>query len=78
MGKIFQGSAPANDGTELITLKEPKNSYPNPVAPERPEEFAPGLDPQMQELADALNEFKEKTVKEMTKKAGPNPRDKKS
>ncbi|MBC7915427.1 MAG: manganese catalase family protein [Pyrinomonadaceae bacterium] len=76
MGKIFQGSAPANDGTELVTLKEPKNSYPNPIAPERPEVFAPGLDPELQQLADALTEFKEKTVKEMTKKSGPNSKEK--
>jgi len=77
MEKIFQGSAPANDGTELVTLKEPKQSYPIPPAPERPEEFAPGLDPELQSLADALTEFKEKTVREMEKKAGPNPKDKK-
>lgn len=71
MEKIFSGSAPANDGTELTTLKEPKNSYPIPPAPERPEEFAPGLDPELQKMADALSEFKEKTIKEMTSKAGP-------
>ncbi|MFD2164376.1 manganese catalase family protein [Paradesertivirga mongoliensis] len=71
MENIFSGSAPTNDGTELVTLKEPKTSYPIPMAPERPEEFAPGLDPEMQKLADALSEFKQKTVKEMTKKAGP-------
>ena len=62
MGKIFSGSAPANDGTELSTLSEPKESYPIPLAPERPEEFAPGLDPELQELADALTEFKENLV----------------
>lgn len=77
MEKIFSGSAPANDGTELITKKEPDESYPIPVAPERPEEFAPGLDPELQGLADALSEFKEKTVKDMESKAGPNPRAKK-
>lgn len=76
MDKIFNGAAPANDGTELVTLKEPKNSYPNPVSPERPEEFAPGLDPDLQKLADAFTEFKEKTIKTMEKKAGPNPRGK--
>ncbi len=38
------------------------------MAPERPEEFAPGLDPELQNLADALTEFKEKTVKDMLKK----------
>ena len=27
---------------------------------ERPEEFAPGLDPELQEMADALNDFKKK------------------
>lgn len=73
MEKIFSGSSPIDDGTELVTLKEPKNSYPIPPAPERPEEFAPGLDPEMQKLADALNEFKEKTVKDMNRKAGPDP-----
>ena len=64
MEKIFSGSAPLNDGTDLITLKEPRESYPIPMAPERPEEFSPGLDPELQELADALNNFKENMVKE--------------
>lgn len=62
MEKIFSGSAPMNDGTDLVTLKEPRESYPIPLAPERPEEFAPGLDPELQELADALTEFKEKLI----------------
>jgi Mn-containing catalase len=78
MDKIFQGSAPANDGTVLTTLKEPKESYPYTPAPERPEEFAPGLDPEMQKMADALKEFKDKTMQDMESKAGPNPRTKKS
>ncbi|HEX7860996.1 MAG TPA: manganese catalase family protein [Verrucomicrobiae bacterium] len=60
MEKIFNGSAPANDGTELVTLPEPKRKYPDPPAPERPEEFAPGLDPELAELADALAAAKEK------------------
>jgi Mn-containing catalase len=63
MEKVFSGAAPLNDGTELITLKEPKESYPIPMAPERPEEFAPGLDPELQALADAFSEFKEKTLR---------------
>ena len=62
MEKIFSGTAPMNDGTELVTLKEPRESFPIPLAPERPEEFSPGLDPELQELADALTEFKEKLV----------------
>ena len=63
MEKIFSGSAPLNDGTDLITMKEPRESYPIPKAPERPEEFAPGLDPELQELADAFNDFKETILK---------------
>ncbi|MFN2458769.1 MAG: manganese catalase family protein [Chitinophagaceae bacterium] len=62
MEKIFSGSAPLNDGTDLVTLKEPRESYPIPMAPERPEEFAPGLDPELQELADAFTDFKEKML----------------
>lgn len=60
MEKIFSGSAPANDGTMLRTLAEPSEKYPDPGAPERPEEFAPGLDPELAELADALAAAKEK------------------
>jgi Mn-containing catalase len=63
MEKIFSGSAPLNDGTELVTLKEPRQSFPIPMAPERPEEFAPGLDPELQAMADALAEFKENMMK---------------
>jgi Mn-containing catalase len=61
LGKIFSGPSPFN-GEELIAMKEPRVSFPIPDAPERPEEFAPGLDPELQELADALNNFKEKMV----------------
>jgi Mn-containing catalase len=60
MEKIFSGSSPLNDGTELVTLAEPRQSFPIPAAPERPEEFSPGLDPELQALADAFIEFKEK------------------
>jgi len=63
MESILSGSAPANDGTELTTLAEPREKYPIPSAPERPEEFAPGLDAELQELADALTDAKEKIKK---------------
>jgi Mn-containing catalase len=62
MAAIFSGSAPANDGTELITLAEPQEKYPIPTSPERPEEFSPGLDPELQALADALKEAKSKII----------------
>ncbi|WP_428304353.1 manganese catalase family protein [Lacipirellula sp.] len=60
MEKIFSGAAPANDGTELVTLAEPIEKYPIPAAQERPEEFSPGLDPELDDLAAALTEAKAK------------------
>jgi Mn-containing catalase len=62
MGEIFKGPSPLGDNEELITLKEPRLGFPIPQAPERPEEFAPGLDPELQALADAFTEFKEKMM----------------
>ena len=70
MEKIFSGAAPMNDGSELVTLKEPRESYPIPMAPERPEEFSPGFDPELQALADAFTEFKEKSLRTVEKKSG--------
>lgn len=60
MERIFKGSAPANDGTELIILAEPREKYEILSAPERPEEFAPGLDAELTELTNALAEVKAK------------------
>jgi Mn-containing catalase len=67
MSRIFSGSAPANDGTVLTTLPEPAENYSIPRAPERAEEFSPGLDPELQELADALTDAKEKLKKDAQK-----------
>ena len=69
MEQLYTGSAPANDGTELRTLKEPIESYPIPEAPERPEEFSPGLDPELAELADAFNDLKTKIHKKSNGKS---------
>jgi Mn-containing catalase len=63
METIFSGSAPANDGFQLIPLAEPREKYPIPAATERPEEFSPGLDPELQALADALSEAKATILK---------------
>ena len=65
MDKIFTGTSPFNDGTEVVTRNEPDEKYPIPMAPERPESFSPGLDPELQELTDALAAFKEKIMKPM-------------
>lgn len=62
MEAIFSGSAPIDDGTELRTMAEPEAKYPIPDAPERPEEFSPGLTPELKELADALQEYKNKEL----------------
>ena len=63
MSKIFSGPSPLDSEGTLTTLKEPRLSFPIPMAPERPEEFAPGMDPDLQALADAFNDFKEKMSK---------------
>lgn len=63
MEKIFSGPSPLDPSVELVTLKEPRQVFPIPMAPERPEEFAPGLDADLQELADALTEFKDEFSK---------------
>ena len=44
-------------------MQQPDESYPDPGSPERPEEFSPGLDPELQALVDALTDYKEKTAK---------------
>ena len=64
MANIYHGKAPSNDGSNLTTLKEPRETFPIPMAPERPEEFAPGLDPETQKLVDAMTEYKEKMKKD--------------
>ena len=50
-----------------MTLAEPSEKYEIPASPERPEEFSPGLDPELQALADALTEAKAK-IKKTTKR----------
>ncbi len=51
MGKIFQGTSPANDGM-VRTTDEPPEGFAIPNAPERPEEFSPGLTPELMELVE--------------------------
>src|SRR5687768_12985049 len=50
MGKIFQGKSPANNGETVETQMEPPEGAPMRDLPERPEEFSPGLTPELQEL----------------------------
>ena len=53
LGEIFKGASPFNDGTTVRTAERPEQGYPLPEAPERLEEFAPGLTPELMELAQA-------------------------
>ena len=52
-GKIFRGMSPSNDGTELDATQQAPAGVPSMIAPERLEEFAPGLDPELLALIQA-------------------------
>ncbi|MEY2849981.1 MAG: hypothetical protein RI885_2648 [Actinomycetota bacterium] len=52
-GKIFQGLSPSNDGTRLDASEQAPEGVPSVIAPERFEEFAPGLDPELLALIQA-------------------------
>ncbi|MDQ3622051.1 MAG: manganese catalase family protein [Verrucomicrobiota bacterium] len=58
MGKIFQGPSPANDGLDLETTEQAPDGAPITDLPERPEEFAPGLTPELMEMVAAVRDFK--------------------
>jgi Mn-containing catalase len=53
MAAVFQGPSPANDGSELEATEEAPDGFPIEDLPERPEEFAPGLSPELMELVEA-------------------------
>ena len=53
MAAIFNGPSPLSDvEATLETTDEPPEGAPMPVSPERPEEFAPGLTPELMELVE--------------------------
>jgi Mn-containing catalase len=54
-GKLYRGASPSNDGTELSTDVMP-GGFPMTISPERREEFAPGLDPELLALIQATAE----------------------
>ena len=53
MGKIFRGKSPENNGTNVETQEEPPKGAPVDPSPERPEEFSPGLTPELRKLVEA-------------------------
>jgi len=54
LAKIFNGASPANDGATVFTTDQPPVGVPIMPAPERPEEFAPGLPPEFKVLVDQI------------------------
>lgn len=60
-GKLDRGASPSNDGTELSTDVVP-DGFPMTISPERREEFAPGLDPELLALIQATAEVKLKNA----------------
>ena len=53
--KLFRGASPSNAGTELKTAIMP-DGVPIEIAPERREEFSPGLDAELLQLIQATAE----------------------
>ena len=53
--KLYRGASPSNDGTELSTAVMPEG-FPMTIAPERREEFSPGLDKELLALIQATAE----------------------
>jgi Mn-containing catalase len=49
-GRIYQGMSPSKDGTDLDASEQAPEGAPLDIAPERLEEFAPGLDTDLMEL----------------------------
>jgi Mn-containing catalase len=60
-GKLYRGASPSNDGAELSTALMPEG-VPITIAPERREEFSPGLDPELLALIQATAEVELKAA----------------
>lgn len=67
-GKIFRGPSPSNDGTNLESKEQAPEGVPSVIAPERFEEFAPGLDPELLALIQTTAEME---LDEITSFYGP-------
>ena len=66
--KLYRGASPSNDGTELSTAVMPDVDVPITIAPERREEFSPGLDPELLELIQATAEVEIKAAEALDNK----------
>ena len=61
--KLFRGASPSNDGTELKTAIMP-DGLPIGIAPERREQFSPGLDAELLQMIQATAEQELRKVDE--------------
>ncbi|WP_167138292.1 manganese catalase family protein [Diaminobutyricimonas sp. TR449] len=67
-GRIFQGLSPSDDGTTLDLSEQAPEGVPQTIAPERPEEFSPGLDSALLKL---IQETAEMELAEVQASYGP-------
>ena len=84
-GKIFQGMSPSNDGSMLDASEQAPVGFPMTIAPERFEEFSPGLDTDLLALIQATADMELADVDAMfgpvadaKKTAAPAPKGKKA
>jgi Mn-containing catalase len=56
-GKIYRGSAPASGNGGTLSTEQMPTGFPMDIAVERPEEYAPGLDPDLLKLVQATAEL---------------------
>lgn len=63
MARIFKGQSPQNDGSTVETQEDAPEGAPNPGAPERPEEFSPGLTPELKKLIEQSIELQEPALR---------------
>jgi Mn-containing catalase len=56
-GKIYRGQAPASTDGGTLTTEAAPEGFPMDIAVERPEEFGPGLDPELMALVQATAEL---------------------
>lgn len=56
-GKIYRGASPSQDGTDLESKEQAPEGVPSMIAPERFEEFSPGLDPELLTLIQTTAEM---------------------
>src|SRR5687768_9556849 len=61
MAAVFNGPSPANDGNMVETTDTRPRGFPIEDLPERPEEFSPGLTPELMELVESAAKLSQST-----------------